>query len=103
MHGLLAELRRLHADFGQEPAIREQLAAMEQFVTDVRSGSWTGCSGDKFTDVVHIGIGGSGLGPALVTVESENCVICPATVLTKRCSSWSGSWQPVPGGLGSNT
>ena len=39
---------------------------MRVFATDVRDGSLTG-SGGAFTDVVNIGIGGSDLGPAMVT------------------------------------
>ncbi|GMG88607.1 glucose-6-phosphate isomerase [Biformimicrobium ophioploci] len=45
-------------------ACREQMAA---FVERVRSGAWTGFSGKAITDVVNIGIGGSDLGPRMVT------------------------------------
>jgi glucose-6-phosphate isomerase len=41
-------------------------AAQRDFAEAVRSGRRTGTSGASFTDVVHIGIGGSHLGPALV-------------------------------------
>ena len=33
----------------------------------MRSGAWTGYTGARITDVVNIGIGGSDLGPAMVT------------------------------------
>ena len=40
---------------------------MRVFSERVRSGAWTGFSGLRITDVVNIGIGGSDLGPAMVT------------------------------------
>ncbi|MFP6839437.1 MAG: glucose-6-phosphate isomerase [Pseudohongiellaceae bacterium] len=45
----------------------DTLARMEKFVGRVQAGSWTGFSGNRITDIVNIGIGGSALGPALVT------------------------------------
>uniref|UniRef100_UPI001606219F glucose-6-phosphate isomerase n=1 Tax=Acidocella aromatica TaxID=1303579 RepID=UPI001606219F len=45
-------------------AMRERLFA---FAEAVRSGALTGASGLAFTDVVNIGIGGSDLGPVMVT------------------------------------
>ena len=40
--------------------------AMKAFVGDVRTGVFRGATGKAFTDVVHIGIGGSDLGPRMV-------------------------------------
>jgi len=40
--------------------------AMKAFVGDVRTGVFRGATGQAFTDVVHIGIGGSDLGPRMV-------------------------------------
>ena len=45
-------------------AERDKLAAMSGAI---RSGSWTGHTGKAITDVINIGIGGSDLGPAMVT------------------------------------
>ena len=45
------------------PDVHAVLDHMESFVDRVRSGAWTGHSGQPVTDVVHIGIGGSDLGP----------------------------------------
>jgi glucose-6-phosphate isomerase len=42
---------------------RDRMLAMAE---RIRSGQWRGCSGKAIEDVVHIGIGGSYLGPALV-------------------------------------
>ncbi|MCS5559545.1 MAG: glucose-6-phosphate isomerase, partial [Oceanospirillaceae bacterium] len=47
--------------------INDELAHMRQFVDQVRSGEWRGYSGKPITDVVNIGIGGSNLGPKMVT------------------------------------
>jgi hypothetical protein len=43
------------------------LAHMRTFVTQVRSGAWKGYTGKAITDIVNIGIGGSDLGPLMVT------------------------------------
>ena len=44
--------------------VREQ---MRDFSEAVRSGAWKGHTGERITDVVNIGIGGSDLGPVMVT------------------------------------
>lgn len=49
------------------PGIRKVLADMGQFAEKVRSGEWKGFSGKPIKDIVNIGIGGSDLGPAMVT------------------------------------
>ena len=48
------------------PDVHAVLDHMEVFSHEVRSGAWTGHRGDAITDVVHIGIGGSDLGPRFV-------------------------------------
>ena len=47
--------------------VREVLGRMRGFSEAVRSGDWTGHSGKRITDVVNIGIGGSDLGPEMVS------------------------------------
>lgn len=47
--------------------VREVLGHMRSFSEAVRSGDWKGHSGKRITDVVNIGIGGSDLGPEMVT------------------------------------
>ena len=37
------------------------------FSNKVRSGRWRGYTGEKITDIVNIGIGGSDLGPVMAT------------------------------------
>ncbi len=49
------------------PDVNRVLAQMRGFTEDVRSGRWTGWTGQRITDVVNIGIGGSDLGPVMVT------------------------------------
>ncbi len=47
--------------------VHEVLARMDVFTARVRSGEWTGHTGEPIRDVVNIGIGGSDLGPRMVT------------------------------------
>ena len=47
--------------------VNETLARLEQFSEGVRSGAIAAQGGERFTDVVNIGIGGSDLGPAMTT------------------------------------
>ena len=49
------------------PSVRTTLAQMEAFARGIRDGSILSAAGRPFTDVVNIGIGGSDLGPAMVT------------------------------------
>jgi glucose-6-phosphate isomerase len=48
--------------------VRAVLGTMTAFAQHVRSGRARGATGKSFTDVVNIGIGGSDLGPAMVTL-----------------------------------
>jgi glucose-6-phosphate isomerase len=58
----------VYAD-GQDvmPEINRVLAKMRTFCASVRSGEWKGYTGKTITDIVNIGIGGSGLGPKMVS------------------------------------
>jgi glucose-6-phosphate isomerase len=49
------------------PDVKAALDHLRDFSDRVRSGAVTGYTGSRFTDVVNIGIGGSDLGPAMVT------------------------------------
>ena len=46
--------------------VHEVLDAMGAFTDRLRSGEWTGATGERITTVVNIGIGGSDLGPVMV-------------------------------------
>lgn len=49
------------------PDVRAALDHIRTCAESVRSGRWLGYSGLRITDVVNLGIGGSDLGPAMVT------------------------------------
>jgi len=49
------------------PLVHETLERLLAFAEEVRAGRAAGTGGASFTDVVNIGIGGSDLGPAMVT------------------------------------
>ncbi|GAL86891.1 glucose-6-phosphate isomerase [Sporocytophaga myxococcoides] len=49
------------------PEVNKVLDKMKKFCEQVRSGAWKGYTGKTITDVVNIGIGGSDLGPYMVT------------------------------------
>ena len=49
------------------PDVRRVLDQMRSFTDAVRQGSWVGHTGRPISDVVNIGIGGSDLGPVMVT------------------------------------
>ncbi|XP_071753425.2 glucose-6-phosphate isomerase b [Centroberyx gerrardi] len=49
------------------PDVNKVLEQMKGFCHRVRSGEWKGFTGKAITDVVNIGIGGSDLGPLMVT------------------------------------
>ncbi|CAM8939214.1 unnamed protein product [Rhodiola kirilowii] len=48
------------------PEVWKVLDKIQEFTEKFRSGSWVGATGDKLTNVVAIGIGGSFLGPLFV-------------------------------------
>jgi len=50
------------------PEVRQVLKAIEAYSNAVRNGDIRGHGGEQITDVVNIGIGGSDLGPAMVTL-----------------------------------
>jgi glucose-6-phosphate isomerase len=47
------------------PEVNAVLGHMREFTDQVRSGAWTGYTGNRITDIVNIGIGGSDLGPVM--------------------------------------
>ena len=49
------------------PEIKSVLKHMKEFSDSVRNGEWKGYTGKQISDVVNIGIGGSDLGPVMVT------------------------------------
>lgn len=49
------------------PEVRETREKMQSFCEKIHNGEWKGYSGKRITDIVNIGIGGSDLGPVMVT------------------------------------
>jgi glucose-6-phosphate isomerase len=49
------------------PVVRQMIERMAGFARQIRDGSWCGATGQSITAVINIGIGGSDLGPAMVT------------------------------------
>jgi glucose-6-phosphate isomerase len=49
------------------PEVSAVLAQMKRFCDAIHSGKWRGATGERITDVVNIGIGGSDLGPRMAT------------------------------------
>ncbi len=49
------------------PEVMAVLGKMERFCEKIHSGAWTGYTGKPITGIVNIGIGGSDLGPVMVT------------------------------------
>jgi len=49
------------------PEVNSVLSRIEIFVNNVRSGAWRGHTGKSIDTVVNVGIGGSDLGPVMVT------------------------------------
>ncbi len=49
------------------PEVNDVLKKIEKFSHQIITGEWRGFSGKKISDIVNIGIGGSDLGPVMVT------------------------------------
>lgn len=49
------------------PEVKEVLDRMKKFSEQLIAGEWTGYTGKPISDIVNIGIGGSDLGPVMVT------------------------------------
>ena len=98
------------------PEVRAVLARLQTFCNSVHSGEWRGYSGERITDVVNIGIGGSDLGPRMAVLAlpptssrtsttfhrptsmaptSPRC--SPASIRARRCSSSPARPSPRPG------
>ena len=63
---LHTSLRDPSPDAPHAAEVHQTLEAFCKFAEDVRNWKWRGCSGDRITDVINIGIGGSDLGPLMM-------------------------------------
>ena len=71
LHVALRAPRGTRVETGGEdvvPAVHEVLDRMAAFAERVRSGEWTGATGERIRTVVNIGIGGSYLGPEMAAI-----------------------------------
>jgi len=50
-----------------KPEVKDSLQKMKLFSEEIENGTWKGYTGKKITDIVNVGIGGSDLGPKMVT------------------------------------
>jgi glucose-6-phosphate isomerase len=57
----------LHNGLDVMPQVRAVLDQMRKFCAALHSGEWRGATGEQILDIVNIGIGGSDLGPKMVT------------------------------------
>ncbi len=48
------------------PEVRKVLERMRRFTDELGDGTWRGATGERITDIVNLGIGGSDLGPQMV-------------------------------------
>ena len=70
LHTLLRDRRPtpfIVAGKNVKDSVRAALKQMQVFTDKVRQGKWQGYSGKRITDIVNIGVGGSNLGPQMVT------------------------------------
>ncbi len=49
------------------PEVRSELEKMREYSESIRNGQWLGFSGKPIIDIVNIGVGGSDLGPVMVS------------------------------------
>ena len=62
------------------PEVSAVLAQMRNFCAAIHHGDWRGASGERITDIVNIGIGGSDLGPRMVTRALATHAVADLTV-----------------------
>jgi len=70
LHTALRDRHRTHLllnDHNVMPDIQAELSKMELFTDHIRNDIWRGATGKPIRDIVNIGIGGSHLGPLMVT------------------------------------
>lgn len=69
--------------------VNEVLGKIKKFTDDVRSGEWKGFTGKPISAIVNIGIGGSDLGPVMVTEALKP--YCKRDLAMHFCSNIDGT------------
>ena len=64
---LHTSLRKLSSQSENSEVVNQELDKINSFSSKLLSGEWNGFTGKQITDIVNIGIGGSDLGPKMVT------------------------------------
>lgn len=64
---LHTELRQLSTSSKHDDLVKSELKKVEAFSQRIISGDWKGHDGKRITNIVNIGIGGSDLGPKMIT------------------------------------
>jgi glucose-6-phosphate isomerase len=82
-------LRAADANAPYAAEIKAERSKMAAFAERVRSGEWTGYSGKRIRHVVNIGIGGSDLGPKMVTHALHH--LASPTISTHYVSNVDGA------------
>ncbi len=80
------------------PDVHEVLDRMGDLAERVRSGAWTGATGERIRNVVNIGIGGSDLGPAMAyrgaaptsPTRRSRCASSPTSTATTSATPSTG-------------
>lgn len=81
MHWAL-RLPQSHSDFTEiNQAVHQQLECMYSLVDKIHAGQYRGATGEVIQDVVNIGVGGSDLGPVMVTHALSDFKIATAKPL----------------------
>ncbi len=76
--------------------VHQQIERMGQLVDQLQRGQSRGCTGEQITDVVNIGVGGSDLGPLMVShALSDYRVPTPQQLQVHFASSMDGSQLSV--------
>lgn len=72
--------------------VHQQLEQMDRIVDKIHSGQWRGVTGEVATDVVNIGVGGSDLGPLMVSEAlCDNAAQTSAPLRVHFASTMDGS------------
>lgn len=90
MHWALREPKQEDSSNSYNALVHEQLDKMSILVDKIRSGQLRGVTGEKITDVVNIGVGGSDLGPLMVCHALASTRIKPS-VKVHFASTMDGS------------
>lgn len=86
----LPEASLEHTDLSRE--VHDQLKRMYHLVEQIHAGQYRGATGEVVTDVVNIGVGGSDLGPLMVTHALSDFKVPTAKPLTMHfVSTMDGS------------